>query len=362
VFQGLRTDKPARHIVREKPAALERGKKGAAVNPAKKPSTSTGKPSAKGKVEAPASASTPRVPAALKSLRITHADRVIDPSTGFTKQNVVEHYAQVAALMLPHLKARPTSLVRAPSGIGGELFFQKHVEAGSIPGIKLLDPALDPGHDPLLEVPTAAALLSATQLNVIEFHTWNATARAIHKPDRMTFDLDPGEGVAWPQVQEAAQLVHAFLDELKLSSFLKTSGGKGLHVVVPLKRQYDFDTVKDFSLALVKHLAAVIPQRFAVKSGPKNRVGKIFPDYLRNGFGATTVCAWSLRARPGLGVSVPVAWDELESLTSGAHWTAQTLGGRLAVGNTPWDAYEASRNSLTAAMKQLGFKPSAKAA
>lgn len=359
VFQGLRSDKPASHIVREKPAALQRGKKGAAVNPAKK--SAAEKPSAKsneqGSPKAPAKTPAKRTPAALKSLRITHADRVIDRSTGFTKQNVLEHYAQVATLMLPHLKARPTSLVRAPSGIGGELFFQKHAEAASIPGIKLLDPALDPDHDPLLEVPNAAALLSATQLNVIEFHTWNATARAIHKPDRMTLDLDPGEGVAWPQMQEAAQLVHAFLDELKLSSFLKTSGGKGLHVVVPLKRQYDFDTVKDFSLALVKHLAAVIPQRFVAKSGPKNRVGKIFPDYLRNGFGATTVCAWSLRARPGLGVSVPVAWDELESLTGGAHWTAQTLGGRLAVGNTPWDTYEASRNSLTAAMKQVGFKP-----
>ena len=338
VFQGLRSDKPASRILREKPAALKSGQKGAAVNPAKK-----------------------NTPAALKSLRITHADRVIDSSTGFTKQNVVEHYAQVASLMLPHLKARPTALVRAPSGIGGELFFQKHAEAASIPGIKLLDPALDPGHEPLLEIPSAAALLAATQLNVIEFHTWNATTRAIHKPDRMTFDLDPGEGVAWPQVQEAAQLVRAFLDELKLSSFLKTSGGKGLHVVVPLKRQYDFDTVKDFSHALVLHLAAVIPQRFAAKSGPKNRVGKVFPDYLRNGFGATTVCAWSLRARPGMGVSVPVAWDELDSLTGGAHWTAQTLGTRLAVGNQPWDAYEGSRNGLAAAMKQLGFKPVAQA-
>ncbi|WP_411881090.1 DNA ligase D [Polaromonas sp. YR568] len=362
VFQGLRADKPATWIVREKPAALARGKKGAAVNPAKKTSNEkpAEKPAARGGVKAVKAPAKP-APAALKSLRVTHADRVIDDSTGFTKQNVVEHYAQVAALMLPHLKARPTSLVRAPSGIGGELFFQKHAEAGSIPGIKLLDPALDPGHEPLLEVPTAAALLAATQLNVIEFHTWNATTRDIHKPDRMTFDLDPGEGVAWPQVQEAAQLVRAFLDELKLSSFLKTSGGKGLHVVVPLKRQYDFDTVKDFSHAMVLHLAAVIPQRFAAKSGPKNRVGKIFPDYLRNGFGATTVSAWSLRARPGLGVSVPVAWDELDSLTGGAHWTALTLGARLAVGNQPWDAYEGSRMGLAAAMKQLGFKPAPQA-
>lgn len=362
VFQGLRTDKPATGILREKPAALAGGKKGTTVNPAKK--TASEKPAARGalkparKLAGKQSRKTPAkpVPAALNSLRLTHADRVIDDSTGFTKQNVMEHYASVAELILPHLKARPTSLVRAPSGIGGELFFQKHAEASSIPGIKLLDPALDRDHEPLLEIPSAAALLAATQVNVIELHTWNATTRSIHKPDRMTFDLDPGEGVGWPQMQEATQLVRAFLDELGLASFLKTSGGKGLHVVVPLKRQYDFDTVKDFSHAVVMHLAAVIPQRFVAKSGPKNRVGKIFPDYLRNGFGATTVSAWSLRARPGMGVSIPVAWDELESLTGGAHWTAQTLGARLEIGNKPWDAYEASRNSLGGAMKRLDFK------
>jgi bifunctional non-homologous end joining protein LigD len=239
------------------------------------------------------------------------------------------------------------------------LFFQKHAEARSIPGIKLLAPELDPGHAPLLEIATTDALLAATQLNVIEFHTWNATTRDIGKPDRMTFDLDPGEGVGWPEVQEAAQLVRTLLDELGLPGFLKTSGGKGLHVVVPLKRVHDFATVKDFSHAMVTHLARVLPQRFVATSGPKNRVRKIYVDYLRNGFGATTVAAWSVRARPGLGVSVPVAWDELPGLTGGAHWTARTLGGRLATGNQPWSDYASSARGLTAAMKQLDFKPPA---
>lgn len=295
-----------------------------------------------------------------ESVRITHPDRVIDKTTGFTKQAMVAHYAAVAPLMLPHLKGRPVALVRAPAGVGGELFFQKHAQATAIPGIKLLDPALDPGHEPLLEIPSAAALLEAAQVNAVEFHTWNATRRAIRKPDRMTFDLDPGEKVGWPEMQEAAQLVHSLLDELGLASFLKTSGGKGLHVVVPLRRSYDFDTVKDFSHAIVKHLAGVLPQRFVAKSGPKNRVGRIFVDYLRNGFGATTVSAWSARARPGLGVSVPVAWDELASLTGGAHWTTTTIGGRLATGNQPWKDYRACANSLAAAMKKLGFKPPAR--
>ena len=322
VFKGLRTDKPARHISREAPAA--------------------------GKVLAP-----------IGSLRVTHPERVIDPSTGFTKKDLIDYYASVAPLILPHLKGRPASLVRAPTGIRGEQFFQKHAEARTIPGITLLDPALDPGHASLLEISSIDALLSAAQMNVVEFHTWNATARVIHKPDRMTFDLDPGEGVGWPDVQEAAGLLRTMLDELGLASFLKTSGGKGLHVVVPLKPANDFETVKDFSHAMVDHLARVLPQRFVAKSGPKNRIGKIFVDYLRNGWGATTVAAWSVRARPGLGVSVPVAWDELPSITGGAHWKASALHGRLATGNQPWAGYEAARQSLRSAMKQLGFKPAA---
>ena len=338
VFQGLRSDKPARHIVREIPVVLEYPPKGSQMSQ-----------------HHHAISASP----ALKSMRITHGDRVIDSSTGFTKKDLIEYYATVAPLILPHLKARPVALVRAPAGISGELFFQKHAEATSIPGIKLLDPKLDPGHAPLLEIPSAQALLGAAQFNVVEFHTWNATSRSISKPDRMTFDLDPGEGVGWLEVQEAAQLVRTVLDELGLSGFLKTSGGKGLHVVVPLKRAYGFDAVKDFSHAIVAHLASVIPQRFVAKSGPKNRVGKIFVDYLRNGFGATTVTAWSVRARPGMGVSVPVAWDELATLTGSAHWTARTLGDRLDIGNQPWSGYESSRKGLAGAMKTLGFKPAA---
>jgi bifunctional non-homologous end joining protein LigD len=245
---------------------------------------------------------------------------------------------------------------RSPEGIGGELFFQKHLERYKMPGVAQLDPAIFPGHPSMLEIVSADGLLSAAQMNVLEFHTWNGTKTNIGKPDRMTFDIDPGEGVTWPQIQEAAELVHALLDELELPGFLKTSGGKGLHVVVPLRRQFDWDTVKDFSQAIVQHLARTLPDRFVAKSGPKNRVGRIFIDYLRNGYGATTVCAWSARARPGLGVSVPVRWDELRSLKSGAHWTVAGIHARLDQGNTPWEAYETSRASLSAAMKKLGFE------
>jgi bifunctional non-homologous end joining protein LigD len=289
-------------------------------------------------------------------LRVSNPDRVIDPQSGATKIELVRYYALVASVMMPHLKGRPVSLVRAPQGITGELFFQKHAERYQMPGIEQLDPSFFPGHPPMLEVAKPEGLLSAAQMNVVEFHTWNGVKTAIAKPDRMTFDLDPGEGVNWPQIQEAAQLVHAFLTELELPAFLKTSGGKGLHLVVPLKKQWDWDTVKSFSQAIVQHLSRTLPDRFVAKSGASNRVGRIFIDYLRNGYGATTVCAWSARSRPGLGISVPVRWDELAGLKGGAHWTIRDAHKRLDQGNEPWAEYEASRVALAAAMKALGFK------
>ena len=267
------------------------------------------------------------------------------------------YFERVAPLLLPHLEGRPVSLVRAPEGIGGELFFQKHARGPGLTGVTRLDPALDPGHAPLLQIDTARGLRGAAQMNVVELHTWNATSAAIDRPDRMTFDLDPGEGVAWERVQEAALLVRTLLDEIGLAGFLKTSGGKGLHVVVPVRRHHGWAAVRAFSQALADHLAATIPQRFSARSGAGHRVGKVFVDCLRNGFGATTASAWSVRARPGLGVSVPVAWEELPSLTSGAHWTLRSIDARLGAGNDPWRAMARSRQGLAAAMKRIGFRP-----
>ena len=327
VFQGLRSDKPASQIRREQaqpPAAIRQAQQ---ASPA------------------------------MKALNITHAERVIDKTSGVTKGELVAYYDQVGELMLPHLKGRPVALVRAPEGVGGELFFQKHASRNEMQGVKLLDPALDPDHEPLLQIDSVQGLLSAAQMNVLELHTWNATSNAIDRPDRFTLDLDPGEGVEWATMQEATVLVRTLLDELGLPAFVKTSGGKGMHVVVPIRRHYGWDAVKGFAQAMVIHLAETIPERFVAKSGPRNRVGKIFVDYLRNGFGATTVSAWSVRSRPGLGVSVPIEWDELPMLQSAAQWTVRTIGERLAVGNKPWAAMEKSRKGLAAAMKQLGYVP-----
>lgn len=328
-YVSLRTDKPASAIVREKAKEL----RSAPLKPAGKQ--------------------------AVGGVKVSNADRVIDPSTTLTKLDLVRYYESVADWIMPHLKGRPCSLVRGPTGVTGELFFQKHDDKLSMPGVKEWDKKLWPGHGALLEVGTAQALASAAQMNVIEFHTWNSLAKNIDKPDRMIFDLDPGEGTSWQHVQEAATLVHTLLSELGLKAWLKTSGGKGLHVVVPLAPRFDYETVKAFSQAVVLHLAKTIPSRFVAKSGASNRVGKLFVDYLRNGHGATTAAAFSARARPGLGVSIPVAWDVLPKLKSGAQWTIANAREYLSFHTEdPWSGYWNTRQSLVGAMKTLGFNVS----
>ncbi|MGK5045623.1 DNA ligase D [Janthinobacterium sp. GB4P2] len=329
VFHGLRQDKKPAAIVRERAQRIDRE------------TTMQNK-------------STPEsvLPA---SFKVSHADRVIDKDSGARKIDLVRYYALVGKLMLMHLRGRPVSLVRAPAGVGGELFFQKHADTSTMPGVKQLDPGLDSEHAAMLEVASVQGLLSAAQWNVVEFHTQNALASAYDTPNRLVFDLDPGKGVAWAAIREAAVLLRAFLTELGLPAWLKTSGGKGLHVVVPIRPKYDWDTVKAFSQAIVAHMAQHIPARFVVKSGPANRVGKIFIDYLRNGRGATTVCAWSARTRSGLGISVPLAWEELDKLTAGDQWTVSNVHSRLDVGNAPWAGYARSARGIDGAMQKLGF-------
>ena len=341
VFHALRLDKDPASIVREKARSAPRGS--TAESPAKAAPGHT--------------APSPEEPvshALNTKLRITNPDRVIDASTGITKVELIRYYGLVGKLMMSHLRDRPVSLVRAPAGIGGQLFFQKHAEVEKFPGIAQLDASLDPDHPPMLEVAKADGLLSAAQWNVVEIHTQNALARDYEHPDRIVFDLDPGEGVDWPMIRQAAGLMRSFLGDLGLAAFLKTSGGKGLHVVVPLKPKADWDTSKAFSKAVVDHVSRTIPQMFVNKAGGKNRIGKIFVDYLRNGRGSTTACAWSARSRPGLGISVPVTWDELGQLRGGDHWTIRSVQTRLDVGNDAWKGYARAAKTLDAAAKTLG--------
>jgi bifunctional non-homologous end joining protein LigD len=337
VFHALRTDKPAASVVREDPVAPL----GPDAEEAGTTAATTGEPAS-------------RIPS---SLKVTHPDRVVDAESGVTKIEVIRYYALVGELMMEHLAGRPVSLVRAPEGVGKTMFFQKHSDRHRMEGIEPLDQKLDPDHPPYLEVRATPGLLSAAQMNVIEFHTWNCVKSRFDTPDRIVFDLDPGDGTSWRDVQNGARLMQGFLQELKLAPYLKTSGGKGLHVVVPIKPEFDWDTVKSFSQAVVVHMSKALPELFVAKSGGRNRVGKVFIDYLRNGFGATTASAWSVRARPGLGISVPVAWSELPKLKGGAQWTVRNAHLRLDEGNAPWADYRRQAKSVKPGMKKLDFKP-----
>ena len=323
-FVGLRTDKSIGQIIHEQPRTAK------SLKPKK---TST-------------------------DVSVTHAERIIDPQSGTQKQQLAQFYSDISPWILPFLRHRPVALLRAPEGIEGEQFFQKHAERLAIPHIKQLDPSLDPGHARLMEIDSASALIGAVQMGSIELHTWGATADKIETPDHFVLDLDPDPALPWKAMVEAAQLTLSVLDELGLQAFVKTSGGKGLHLVVPLARRDGWDTIKAFAKAIAQFMTAQLPERFTATSGPKNRVGKIFIDYLRNARGASTVTAYSVRARPGLPVSVPVSRDELKSLRSAQQWTVANLRQRVqGLKADPWAGY-AHRQKISKAMwDKLGAQP-----
>ncbi|WP_284616708.1 DNA ligase D [Aquabacterium humicola] len=371
VFQGLRRDKPPRQVHREAtlgepgPAlAAAAGEGPRAVAAAHEtllpPPASAGAPPSGGGNRGGdrSDDGTPVV----AGIVVSHPERVIDARSGARKLDLVRYYEAIAEHLLPHLRGRPVALLRAPGGVDGETFFQRHAGQLRIPGLRVLDPVLWPGHEPLIEITSVEALVGAAQMNVVEFHGWNAASRRVDLPNRMVLDLDPGEGVAWETVRESAALVRDALDELGLRSWLKTSGGKGLHVVVPIAARWPADVVRGFSRLLVRHLARGFPERFVATSGASNRIGRIFVDYLRNGLGATTAVAFSARARPGLGVSMPVPWERLDMVESGAHWTIADAAQHVRRwSRDPWTGFFASRQGLTAAMKRLGFDAAASA-
>ncbi|MGE8483434.1 MAG: DNA ligase D [Pseudomonas sp.] len=334
VFHGLREDKPAADITEERPTTVKTS--------TTKTKTSQAAPSQVGLEQG--------------KVRITHPDRVIDASSGTTKMQLAEYYASVAEWILPQLKDRPVALVRAPDGIAGELFFQKNAENLAIPGIVTLDKALT--GQPMMVINNAEALIGAVQMSTVELHTWNATSVDLDKPDRFILDLDPDPALPWKSMIEATRLTLTVLDELGLKAFLKTSGGKGIHLVVPLTRKHGWDEVKDFSHAIVSHMAKLLPERFSAVSGPKNRVGRIFIDYLRNGLGATTICAYAVRSREGLPVSVPIFREEVAELKGANQWNLHTVHERLAeVGDEPWADLKKTRQTITAEMRRrIGMK------
>ena len=230
--------------------------------------------------------------------KLTHPDRVLYPDQGITKHDLARYYERIAGAILPHLEGRLLTLVRCPQGHQRECFYQRHTRHTASEHIRTIAVREKGKTVRYLSVDSLAGLIALVQMGVLELHTWGSRAPRLERPDRMTFDLDPGPEVTWDQIQQGAALLRAHLKDLDLGAFVKTTGGKGLHVVVPIAPEQSWDFVKDFSRALAESIVREEPNRYTATMSKAKRRGKIFIDYLRNSRTATAVCAYSARARP----------------------------------------------------------------
>ena len=310
-FRGLREDKPAKEVVREDAAGPS----------ARKPARSS------------------------PGVRLTHPDRVYWKDAGVTKEGLASYYAQVWRFMAPHVASRPLALIRCPSGTSAQCFFQKHGWKGMSGEILTVD---DPQDDePLIAIDSLDGLVGLVQGATLEIHPWQAALAEMEKPDQMVIDLDPGDGVPWSAVIDAARQVRERLEAAKLAVFVKTTGGKGLHVVAPLKPQAGWDAVKGFARALAEAMEGDDPKHFISKATKAARKGRIFIDYLRNGRGATAIAPYSTRARAGASVAMPLAWDELEPSLRSNHFTVANAVTRLdSLAADPWADFRKAERPL----------------
>ena len=289
---------------------------------------------------------------------ISHPDRVVYPDEGITKQDIVDYYKAVMPWFLPGVIDRPMSVIRWPGGINKPSFFQKHIPTG---GLKLVGSARlkeETGASAVYLYPQSPeSIIELVQYNAIEFHAWGAHVENPDCADRVVFDLDPGPDVEWTRVKAAARLMHELLGQLGLQSFLRTTGGKGLHVVVPLKPPSPWDDVKQFAHSFALVLESMHPLEFVSVSSKARRTGKIYIDYLRNGRGATAVASYSLRGRPGAPVAVPLKWSELARLKSASQFDITSTLARLKRQKTdPWEGIDKIKQSLKAVIKKLSAK------
>jgi bifunctional non-homologous end joining protein LigD len=280
---------------------------------------------------------------------LSNPQRVVYPEQDLTKLDLARYYEMVADWVLPHVADRPLTLVRCPQGQGHHCFYQKHLTEAMPDALRGVNIAEKGSPDIYVMVADLPGLVSLVQMGVLEIHPWGARADDVERPDRLVFDLDPGEGVTWSAVIEGAELVRDRLAELGLQSFVRTTGGKGLHVVVPITRHRGWEEVKSFCHALADSFVSAQPDRYIATMSKAKRRGKVFVDYLRNQRGATAVASYSTRARAGAPVATPLAWDELSPNVTADQFTVKTIPARLAkLKKDPWHDFFKLRQSLTA--------------
>ena len=341
-FQGLREDKPAREVTRDTPAAA---------------SSAAHRTSRKAKVARNVNGDREDYDASAQEfhgVRLTHPEKVLYPEQGTTKLDLARYLEQVAEWMLPHVADRPLVLVRCPEGRDKECFYQKHPGIGTPANLRQIPIREKTKTEKYLLVDDAAGLISLAQIGALEIHAWGCRADKLEAPDRLIFDLDPDPSVEWADVVGSARQVRKFLEDLGLETFVKTTGGKGLHIVVPIDRRHDWDEAKAFCKAVADAVVAAAPDRFTANMSKAARPGKIYLDYLRNGRGATAVVAYSTRSRPGAPVSTPLAWSELGDDVRPDTFNIENVRDRLAkLKRDPWEGLAKTRRSLTGPIREL---------
>lgn len=276
----------------------------------------------------------------LDGIEITHPDKILYPDVGLTKAEFAEYYKKVAKWMLPYVAGRPLSLVRCPGGQNSQCFFQKHPGTSLPKGLDRISIQEKKNKGLYVVVHREEDLIQLAQMNVLEIHCWGASARDVDHPDCVVLDLDPGPNVRAAQIVEAAKLLRSMLKDIKLNSFVRNSGGKGLHVVVPIKPVSSWKEVKSFAETIARALESEDPKAFTAVMSKSKRSGRIFVDYLRNGKGATSIANYSTRARPGAPIATPLAWEELIYTMKFNAFTINNIFKRLKPGfKDPWKGF-----------------------
>jgi bifunctional non-homologous end joining protein LigD len=286
-------------------------------------------------------------------LKITNPQRLVWPSLKISKLDLIRYYHAVADWILPHVASRPLTLVRCPDGAEAECFYQRHLGMGASPGDIKTFKRLRSSKGYYIYIDSQRGLLSTIQNGAVELHTWGATLPDAKHPDRITLDLDPDPDLPWPQLLEATRLTRTLVEGLGLKCFLKTTGGKGLHVVIPVEPDLDWDEIKEFSMHMAEFLVRAQPQLFTSKIAKDARTDKVFVDYLRNSETASAVAAFSARARKDAGVSTPLAWDELGKADVRHRFTVKTVPARLKrLKRDPWQGYADTKQAITPEMRK----------
>ena len=295
---------------------------------------------------APRPASADVGPSTVAGVRISHPDRIIYPDLGISKIQLARYYEDIAAWIVPHVAGRPLTLVHCPAGLAAPCMYLKHAKTWGPSALRRVKIQEKTKVGEYLVADSIEAVVSLAQMGIVEIHTWNSTMEDIERPNRIVWDLDPGPAVTWKQVVAAARLVRSVLTTLRLTSWVKTTGGRGLHVVIPIKPAREVAECLEFSRGVSDAIARTDPQLYTTTFAKRGRERKVLIDYLRNNRTNTSICAYSPRARPGATVSMPLDWSDLNA--SPERWTLPTAAKRLKrFRNDPWTKYWACHQEIS---------------